>query len=984
MSALVAGVSVFAISPVCSAQTPAASATSHAARNYDIEAQPLSGALAHFARQSGLNALYPEAAVSPYRAPALHGVFTPEQALSRLLSASPLRGAISADGALVLDAPDNGVHALRDEPQDADAAARSNSDEIIVTGTRIRGAHPAGSNLTSLDRDDIEEAARNTLQDVLATLPQTFPGSQSDASQLGAPANYGRNIAFGSTVDLRGLGADATLTLVNGRRLAPAGFGNFTDVSAIPVAAIDHIDVLADGASATYGSDAIAGVVNVILRDDFNGAESSVHYGAATQGDPSELGLSQLFGASWRSGNVMAGYEYRHRSALASADRWFSATSDLRPWGGSNFSSTNTNPGNITRIGATNVVLAIPHNQDGTHLSEADLLPGVVNYRPFNQGTDLLPEQEANSVFASLHQDLTPALTLYANLVATRRDANSDRFQNNVTLVVPESNAYRQLGHLFLGQGPMRISYNMFADLGPSHFATRTEAYSGVVGLRYDLANRWEIDADLALSHNSDAVVQDNVFQSASLLTAALASGDLATAFNPFADGSNTNAAVLRGLTYTDFIDGRSQTAAYTLRADGPVFAIWGGDVRLAVGAERRQEDFELDHRRLTTSGTTSDIFVPPGSRTTDAWFGELYVPLVAPGNHIPLVDALDLSMSVRHEHASDYGDATTPKIGLTWAIGGDVSFRASWGQSFKAPQFQQLLGGAVGTIASIPPSLDPFATNGSTGILILGGTNSGLRPERAENWTAGFDLRPHWAPGLSLRATYFDIDFTDRISTPGSVLEALAHSTDFEGFFIRNPTPAQIDQYLALADSVVGSVPPDGIEAIFDGRLTNLASLRERGLDLSASFDFDVEFGHVQIFASGSELLQYTLQSGQGAPVGRLDTLFYPIDWRARAGATWTNDGWGASLIANYTDNYTDKISVPSRTIASQTTWDLRISRDWRTAEQPAGFQAALSIQNLLDEDPPFVNNPQGYAFDAQTASPIGRFVAVELRRTW
>jgi outer membrane receptor protein involved in Fe transport len=172
----------------------------------------------------------------------------------------------------------------------------------------------------TLDEEAIQETGRTTLQDVLQTLPQNFPGSQNEASQLGS-INANRNVSFGSTVDLRGLGADATLTLLNGRRLAPAGFGNFVDISAIPLSAVARVDVLADGASATYGADAVAGVVNIILRDDFEGAETSVRYAAATPGEPTEIGFSQVFGAAWDTGSAMIGYEYRERSALASETR---------------------------------------------------------------------------------------------------------------------------------------------------------------------------------------------------------------------------------------------------------------------------------------------------------------------------------------------------------------------------------------------------------------------------------------------------------------------------------------------------------------------------------------------------------------------------------------------------------------------------------------------------------------------------------------
>lgn len=948
-----------------SAQTPTETGAAALERTYDYPAQDLSAALGAFARQNNLTLLVPAERIAGLEAPALSGAYSQADALAHLLANSDLHGAIE-NGVIVLASADGG----------------GDSGEIVVTGTRIRGAHPAGSNLTTISRGDIEDTGRSSIQDVLSILPQNFPGSQNEATQFGA-VNTGRNIAFASTVDLRGLGADATLTLLNGRRLAPAGFGNFVDISTIPLAAVDRIEVLGDGASALYGSDAVAGVVNVILRRDFEGAETSVRYGAATRGDPQEVDASQLFGASWRGGNAMVGYEYRNRTALPNADRAFSATSNLTPWGGSDFSSFSTNPGNITRIGATNVVLAIPRGQDGTSLSQSDLLAGVRNERPFLEGTDLIPASITQSVFAHLRQALTPDLEVYADVIASRRESDSDRIQNNVTLVVPETNAYRLLNNLFPGQGPLRISYNMQDDLGPTHYATRTEAYSLALGADYRFGPEWRLDTSASLSHNADHALQRNVFGGSALLATALASSDLTTAFNPFADGSNSPAAVLANLTYDDLLYGTSQTLSYGAKADGPLFAIFGGTVRAALGLERREDSFELAEQRSGASTLFSQI-VRPSSRTTDALFGELYVPLVGADNHVPLVQALDLSMSVRYERASDFGVSTTPKLGLTWALDEDLALRASWGQSFKAPQFQQLYGTVVGTLLSATPAQDPFATNGSTGILTIAGVNPDLRPETAENWTAGFDFTPHWLRGLSLHATYYDIDFVNRISDPGNLVAALANPAGYEGVFFRNPTQAQIDHYLAIPSLVVGATPADGIEVIWDGRLTNLARLRVRGVDLSGAYSFETSFGDIQLFANASLMLQYTQQGNRtSAPIDAVDTMFNPVDWRLRAGVSWTRQHWNASLAAVYVDDYRDTISVPNRRVASWLTWDTRITYDLR-GEGGHGPQISLDVQNLFDEDPPFANNPMGYAFDPQAASPIGRFVALEIRQSW
>lgn len=235
--------------------------------SFDIPAQPLSSALSEFARQSGVRVLFAYDNLNGARAPALRGAFTREEALVRLLAGSEFAGHIDGDGVVRLEqrprpqpigaeAPQQTTH----EPQPSNAqpsrdAAGDNADTevIVVTGTRIRGAPPAGSLVIELDAEAIEQTGRGTVQEVLQTLPQNFAGSQNEFTQEGAQ-NARQNFSYASTVDLRGLGADATLILVDGHRLAPAGQGGYIDISTIPLSAIERVEVLADGASAAYGA----------------------------------------------------------------------------------------------------------------------------------------------------------------------------------------------------------------------------------------------------------------------------------------------------------------------------------------------------------------------------------------------------------------------------------------------------------------------------------------------------------------------------------------------------------------------------------------------------------------------------------------------------------------------------------------------------------------------------------------------------------
>jgi iron complex outermembrane recepter protein len=940
-----------------------------AERDYDIPAQPLSAALLRFAEQSSLQILFSQEDVAGMTSRPVHGRLTPEDALAQLLPPGAPRIEITGDRIVRTDLP---------RPQ---YAGTESGEEIVVTGTRIRGAPPAGSNVLGLDREDIEESGRSTLQDVLQTLPQVYTGSQSELTQLNSNAPN-RNLALGSSVDLRGLGSDATLTLLDGRRLAPAGLGNFVDISAVPLAAIERVEILADGASATYGADAVGGVVNIILRRDLDGAETVVRYGGADGFD--EFGFSQAWGQTWSSGSLIAGYDYRQRDALASSERSFAADSDLRSYGGTNFSRTNSNPGNIIRIGATPVSYGIPSGQDGADLTAADLPAGQLNLQNTQEDNWLLPEQESHSGFVTLRQDLTPDVELFLDVLTSERDAYAERPQSNTIISVPETNFYRQSNGLFTGQGALAIGYYFGDDLGPLQIDTSSRTWAAGTGLDIALFSDWRLEAAASYGAHADENDTTNALDFPAL-NVALASSNQATAFNPFSDGGNTPASVLAGLTNSQFVDTDSELVSYALKADGRLFDLPGGALRAALGAEHRRETFSADQIRISAAGVvTAPRVQDPGRRVTDAYFGEVFAPLVDEDMGVPLVDALTLSLSVRYEESSDFGSATTPKIGVRWDVVDDLALRGAWGTSFKAPQFTQMLTGTAGLIGAVPSSIDPNATNGTTGLLQVLGSNPELQPEEAETWTIGFDYEPSWANGLRISATYFDIDFANRIAIPGNLLDAFRNPQNYAGYLIFNPTAQQIADYLGEVDQVTGAVPPDGIEAIWDERLTNLGSLQVRGIDVSANYAFDTRFGEASVFASASNLLEFSRSTNPALPsVELVDTVFNPVDLRVRAGISLSNDGWAGGLVATYVDGYRDDLSTPNRDVASWLTYDARLSYSWRRDEDSA-TEFALDIRNLADEDPPFVNNASGLAFDTLNASPLGRVVMFQVSQTW
>ncbi|MEZ0243044.1 MAG: TonB-dependent receptor plug domain-containing protein, partial [Sphingomonas sp.] len=444
---------------------PAAYAQQAATRDYDIAAQSLGAAINQLAVQSGRQIIVADELVRGLRAPRLHGRYPVETALEQLLAGSGLHAVMVGNTFVVQrsDAPG----------QDAQGG------EILVTGTRIRGRGPVGSAVVTIDRKAIDESGYATVTQLLQAIPQNFGGGPSEAAAGGTlNQSASLNTARGSSINLRGLGPSSTLVLLNGDRPALGGpTGVFADVSMIPTAAIARIEVVPDGASAVYGSDAVAGVVNLIPRLDFTGAETSFRIGTA-DGAFTEYGASQLLGTRWSGGRMMIALETYRRGPLAAADRDF-ATDDLRAFGGPDRRGTYANPGTITAGGRT---YAIPAGQNGTGLTAAMLTAGTVNRGDSWSGADLLPKQRRHSVFAAVRQDLFPGLSLYLHGLATVRDFDGHvRPSSDATRTVPVTNPFYvdPVGTL----QPIGVQYSFVRDLGPEGVRGKVFAFSGTAGL---------------------------------------------------------------------------------------------------------------------------------------------------------------------------------------------------------------------------------------------------------------------------------------------------------------------------------------------------------------------------------------------------------------------------------------------------------------------------------------------------------------------
>lgn len=947
-----------------------------AAQDYALPAQDLSRSVRAVAAASHRNIIASADLLAGRTAPALVGRHQARQALDILLRGSGLEVEVVGDALLVRPSD----RAARPEPTPRAAA----DDELVITGTRIRGSAPVGAPLITIDRTDIDRSGYATTQQILQSIPQNFGGGPNE-STLGASVRNGAgsNSGYGSSLNLRGLGSTSTLVLFNGNRPALGGLsGVFADLSLIPASAIERVEVLTDGASAIYGSDAVAGVANIRFRDRFVGAETRLRIGSA-DGTATELQAGQLVGLTWSGGGLVVAYEYNRRTRLAADDRTF-ATEDLRPFGGPDYRSLYANPGTI--IAADGRIFGIPRGQDGTALTAADLLPGVANQLDARAGTDILPRQRTHSVYASARQGLTDDLTLSAQgLYAVRRYDARSLPGADLVVTVPVTNPF-YVDPIGTGQ-PVRLRYNFAHDLGVEISSGRIWGASGVLGLRWQTGS-WRIELSGSYGEQRERGRVDNG-PNRFRVAQALADPDPATSLNLFGDGSFTNPATLARIRGS--FESRSRYSVWNgaLRADGPLFALPAGEVKLAAGVEYRREAFGI----VTISDRTAAAPVVgslpglPGPRDILAAYAELLLPL-ADDDSPPGIGRIDLSLAGRVERYSDVGTTANPRAGLRWQPLPGLRINGSYGRSFRAPNFTELIGSALSFYQPIRV-VDPAAPGGFSNVLSLSGYADDIRPETAETWTVGFELHPGILPGVRLSANYFDITYEGRIAATQNVFNYLANRDIYGGLITDNPPPAVIASYYAspfFANPL--NLPASSILAIVDGRVQNLSSVAQNGIDADLEWTGSFAGGTAWLGLSGSYLFGIRQRlTERSDPVDVVGTISNPVDLRLRGRAGWSWAGLDIAAFVNHVAGYDNRVVSTIEHVEGWTTVDLRIGYRFPEDHPLGGLTVALSIQNLLDTDPPYVNNRTVFSalgYDPDKASPLGRVVGFQVVRTW
>ncbi len=899
------------------------------------------------------------------------------------------------------------------EPSDTESASEST---IVVVGSRIATAPEESSHsVIVLGRSDIEQRGVTSVSELLLRLPVANQGSL-------VGNNDAATFASGATgVSLRGLGLNATLVLLNGRRLAPYGFSHLSTISfinleSLPLAAVERIEILTEGASALYGADAIAGVVNIVTKKSVRGTELELYYGNTQETDVGTTSGAISFGGGNQKTDFFIEVDYLRRNDLFNRDRSFSSDADLRPLGGINGGSSFSYPGRFTvprtapglvgtpfAIGpGPTVNLVAPHATDGLTPPGGYHVAGPDDFFNFLAYSQALPSTEQIGVYTNAsYRIFEERLELFGEVLFRHNETHLELAPPFVNLQGSGSGLGIPLGTVVYRNGvrivgnaitiPIDNPFNPFGvpissgryrlvEAGNRLYDITSDSGRVVAGFRGKLSEAisYETAGYFAWSNEARHVVNVGTNE----LQRALNDPDPATALNPF-NGPNSpnNPATLESLKvrYTNF--GSTELGGADFKVFGNLLDLPAGPLGYAAGAEYRFEQFVDDPNQLQRDGAvvgSSPMVGNSGDREVVAIFAEANVPLIKPEWSVPGVHKLILDLAGRLDMYSDFGEEVVPRVGLSWLpLSEDFVFHAGYGQSFRPPSLQQLF--TAPSDALTPAFRDPLRGEDLQEVPISRGGNPDLSPERAKQWTLGFVLTPRAVKSLRLDAQWVHIKRTDEIGFAPFGLEDLARTP---GNYVRGPYDGRPG---ALIDPATGSPA---------GPLISLSDFyRNFGTTIVESLDFDLHYqiptpaaGTFTLGVNTSYLMRYEVSNGFGttrdqAGEVRAGTPDAIPQLQTLATLSWEFRRFNAAVVCHNVSgvDYINPVSMKKVGVDSFTTFDLQASYRFKY-----DITCSIGIKNVLDTAPPVYvgTHDGGYAYLSNLHDPLGRFFYLKVNK--
>lgn len=874
------------------------------------------------------------------------------------------------------------------------------AEEIVVTGTLIRGIAPTGSNVISVSTEDGAANGAVSTNQLLSSLPQVgnfFNTVPSGVSPV-AGSNGSNPIARPNLRNLPGAntsGGAQTLVLLDGHRVVPLGTQQLAvDPDFLAPLVIQRVEAMTDGGSAVYGSDALGGVLNFITRDSFDGVQVDSKVGFADNYTSYEAGT--IVGKDWGSGSAYVSYRYAKNDAIFGSDRDYIQRIDPVtgiPTGRNCASGVNVSAGS----GATarNYVV-----------SGSGLVVGGPNVCDFAQDAAIYPRVESHNVFGSLYEQLSDSLRFDVKFYYAKRDIDGNNgtlgngqlgtgAETTVTLQ-PTNPNYLPLpaGDPNFGL-PQTVRFSLAPILGARSATQETnlETWNVTPQLTYNIGGDWQVRA--LFNYGRGTVdfrnAQINNPRGAGPLSTLAASG----ALNPYNVTAANAAAIVAydvGIAKNEFFD-------YRAILDGPLFELPAGSVRMAVGAEYMKDNFS----RRTTNANTYALLPPVSySQSVKSVFGEVQVPVLGGDSGVEL----DLSASARYDKYSDFGDTFNPKFGVTFKPFDTLTLRGSWGKSFNAPTPADQIGVVASAAAQIPGaflqfppptegvcgvgSLPSCSASGVSGIFISG-TTPGLQPQKSKSWSVGFDYKP--VKEVYLSASYYEIDLNGTIGRPVSSAILTDFYRGYPDLWIFQPSGQEAAAVLATVPATgvsVGIANPTStsqallsgtntpVQVLLDTRVTNLGRTVLKGIDFMAGFDVETGWGSVDGRVSGNYRTSQKTETRPGLAV--FDNLEFDIPKYRVSTMLGTNVG---NLRAQATWNHTPGYDRSPNPAGQEKVGDFNIvnlyfNYDFGGEGFTKDLSVSLNVNNVFDQDPPVFLDASQVGYNPDWSSTLGRMFQI------
>lgn len=959
--------------------------------DFDINPLPLTQAVILFAKQTELQVLYSpkDEEEENVAAGQVKGRYTAAEALAALLPSRFTFVWINSRTITVLppsaNSPPGGVNeaaAAKDQPRSelskdqqlsmANGGGKSGSNrgpyafegKMLVEAAQIFDDLDLDIPTTLIDRQEIDDSGVATLADLMSYVTQQPYGTSE--SLLGD----GTQVA-----NLRGLGFDSTLVLINGHRTiatASALSVNAFDLNSIPLAAVERVEVISDSMSALHGADAIGGVLNIVLRDDIPEPRLDVDYGAAAGGGAERHAAFSASGSAGPArGSIVLDYFDRGPLLGRERDRW--NNQDFSRFGSADWRSSSTAPGNVRSGTSENLpglpasFAAIPASGPGESLTPSDFVPtaGLRNLDSPYKYQSVVYTRTRKGLAAHGEYALAPETSVYGELLYVDRDSATQAAPPEIfNALVPRANPYNPFDTDV-------VVDVLLTDLGPrtsTHSSRMTRLAGGARGRIQD----WNWEVSLQDSRDQDVSVRANDLDPIRV-AAALSASETDEALNVFGgSGANSDQLLTSLLAKPKRYDSGTEALQATTYLRGPLIALPTGRVDLVVGGEWREERV-----RYVVPSPVQDL---SGShqRIVNAGFGELRIPVIDPAAMTPGLDELSLVLAGRLDDYSDSGDSFNPEYAVVWRPASGMGVRLSWSQSFRPPPLFDLY---LPRLDLAFPIVDP-ARNGELALPIWrAGGNSNLQPSSAESFATTFSFAPASVSGLRIEAGYWRIHVDRTIGIPSPAL-LLSSEGRFADRIVRGQPSAE---------DIAAGLP--GPLQLIDVTRLNFGSIRTSGLDLHANFSIHTRLGRFAPELSATWLHDFTtsdLVSGAGVNrLGVADAQGSIVRWRGVASLKWSRGPLGMTSAVRYIPSYEDVDVLGGRSGSSVdplTLVDLQLSLDLGDMALPGSvwsdFEIRVGALNLFDAQPPFAEVGFLAGYDASQSDLRQRFWYLKLAK--